>query len=325
MENIDRLAINTIRTLAMDAVQSAGTGHPGTAMGAADSVYTLWTRHLKHNPKNPNWLNRDRFVLSAGHASLLLYSMLFLTGYENLTLDEIKKYRRYGSLTPGHPENYLTAGVEVTTGPLGQGFSNAVGMAIAEAHLSEYYNRPGFEVIDHYIYAFAGDGDLMEGVSQEAASLAGHLKLEKLIVIYDDNRVTIEGDTGIAFTEDRAKRFEAYHWHVQKVDGYDTEAVSAALEAARADSRPSIIMSRSHIAYGSPNKQDSSSAHGAPLGEEEVRLTKEKLDWPLEPAFFVPDEVLTHTRSAIQKGENAEKEWQTMFDVYKKEYPELAS
>ncbi|RLD07505.1 MAG: transketolase [Chloroflexota bacterium] len=325
MEKIDQLAINTIRTLAMDAVQSAGTGHPGTAMGAADVIYTLWTKHLKHNPNNPEWLNRDRFVLSAGHASMLLYSMLYLTGYENLTLDEIKKYRRYGSLTPGHPENYLTQGVEVTTGPLGQGFSNAVGMAIAEAHLSEYYNRPGFDVIDNYIYAFAGDGDLMEGVSQEAASLAGHLKLEKLIVIYDDNRVTIEGDTGLAFTEDRAKRFEAYHWHVQKVDGYDTEAISAAIEAAKADPRPSIIMSRSHIAYGSPNKQDSSSAHGAPLGEDEVRLTKEKLDWPLEPAFFVPDEVLTHTRTAVQKGENAEKEWQTLFDGYKKEYPELAS
>ena len=325
MDKIDQLAINTIRTLAMDAVQSAGSGHPGTAMGAADSVYTLWTRHLKHNPKNPTWLNRDRFILSAGHASMLLYSMLFLTGYENLTLDEIKRYRRYGGLTPGHPENYLTAGVEVTTGPLGQGFSNAVGMAIAEAHLSEYYNRPGFNVIDNYIYAFAGDGDMMEGVSQEAASLAGHLKLEKLIVIYDDNRVTIEGDTGIAFTEDLAKRFEAYHWHVQRVDGYDTEAISEAIKAAKVDPRPSIILSRSLIAYGSPNKQDSSSAHGAPLGEDEVRLTKEKLDWPLEPAFFVPDEVLTHTRTAVQRGENAEKEWQTLFDGYKKEYPDLAS
>lgn len=325
MERIDKLAINTIRALAMDAVQSAGTGHPGTAMGAADSVYTLWTRHLKHNPKNPAWLNRDRFILSAGHASMLLYSMLFLTGYDALTLEEIKKYRRYGSLTPGHPENYLTPGVEVTTGPLGQGFSNAVGMAIAEAHLSDYYNRPGFDVIDHYIYTFAGDGDLMEGVSQEAASLAGHLKLEKLIVIYDDNRVTIEGGTGVSFTEDRAKRFEAYHWHVQKVDGYDTEAISQAIDVAKADPRPSIIMSRSHIAYGSPNKQDSSSAHGAPLGEDEVRLTKEKLGWPIEPPFYVPDEVLAHTRKAIQKGEDVEKEWQTNFDGYKKEYPELAS
>lgn len=325
MEKIDQLAINTIRTLAMDAVQSAGTGHPGTAMGAADVIYTLWTKHLKHNPHNPEWLNRDRFVLSAGHASMLLYSMLFLTGYENLTLDEIKKYRRFGGLTPGHPENYLTAGVEVTTGPLGQGFSNAVGMAIAEAHLSEYYNRPGYNVIDNYIYAFAGDGDLMEGVSQEAASLAGHLKLEKLIVIYDDNRVTIEGDTGVAFSEDRAKRFEAYQWHVQKVDGYDTEAISAAIDAAKADPRPSIIMSRSHIAFGSPNKQDSSSAHGAPLGDDEVRLTKEKLDWPLEPAFFVPDEVLIHTRKAVQNGEIAEKEWQTLFDSYIKEFPELAA
>ena len=325
MKKIDQLAINTIRTLAMDAVQSAGTGHPGTAMGAADAIYTLWTQHLKHNPNNPEWLNRDRFILSAGHASMLLYSMLFLTGYEHLTLDEIKKYRRYGSLTPGHPENYLTRGVEVTTGPLGQGFSNGVGMAIAEAHLSEYYNRPGFDIISNFIYVFAGDGDLMEGISQEAASLAGHLKLDKLIVIYDDNRVTIEGDTGVAFSEDRAKRFEAYHWHVQKVDGYDTDALSKTIEAAKADPRPSIIMSRSHIAYGSPNKQDSSSAHGAPLGEDEVRLTKEKLDWPSEPAFYVPDEVLAHTRKAVQKGAKAEEEWQTRFDEYKNEYPELVS
>lgn len=325
MEKIDQLAINTIRTLAADAVQAAGTGHPGTAMGAADAVYTLWTRHLKHNPQDPAWLNRDRFVLSAGHSSLLLYCMMYLTGYEQLTLDQIRNYRRYGSLTPGHPENYLTPGVEVTTGPLGQGFANAVGMAIAEAFLGNYFNRPGYPVIDHHIYAFASDGDLMEGVSQEAASLAGHLQLGKLIVLYDDNHVTIEGGTEISFTEDRAKRFEAYHWHVQQVDGYDTEAISRAIAAAKADPRPSIILSRSHIAYGSPNKQDSSASHGAPLGEEEVRLVKEKLGWPLEPAFHVPPEVLEHTRTALQAGAEAEGNWQAIYDSYGKEFPGLAA
>lgn len=325
MNQIDQLAINTIRTLAMDAVQSAGTGHPGTAMGAADTVYTLWTRYLKHNPNNPEWLNRDRFVLSAGHASMLLYSIMFLTGYRDLTLDEIKRYRQYGGITPGHPEICLTEGVEVTTGPLGQGFSNGVGMAIAEARLSALFNRPGFNIIDHFTYVFASDGDLMEGVSQEAASLAGHLKLSKFIVIYDDNRVTIEGDTGITFTEDRAKRFEAYQWHVRQVDAYDTAAISSAIEAAQKDPRPSIIMCRSHIAFGSPNKQDSSSAHGAPLGEDEVRMTKENLDWPLAPAFYVPEAVLDHTRQAVQKGDAAEKEWQALFDRYEKEYPDLAA
>jgi transketolase len=293
-------------------------------MGAADAVYTLWTRHLKHNPGNPTWLNRDRFVLSAGHSSLLLYCMMYLTGYEHLTLEEIKNYRRYGSLTPGHPENYLTPGVEVTTGPLGQGFANAVGMAIAQEFLGNYFNRPGFPIIDHYVFAFASDGDLMEGISQEAASLAGHLELGKLIVVYDDNHVTIEGATEISFTEDRAKRFEAYHWHVQEVDGYDTGAIADALAAAKADPRPSIILSRSHIAFGSPNKQDSSSAHGAPLGEEEVRLVKENLGWPLEPAFHVPPEVLSHTRQALEKGQQAEKEWQGVYQQYAKKYPDLA-
>lgn len=324
MKKIDQVAINTIRTLAMDAVQSAGTGHPGTAMGAADIVYTLWTRHMKHNPIHPEWINRDRFILSAGHASMLLYSMMYLTGYEDLTLEEIMRYRRYGGLTPGHPENDLTRGVEATTGPLGQGFSNGVGIAIAEAHLGALYNRPGFNIIDHFTYVFASDGDLMEGVSQEAASLAGHLELSKLIVIYDDNRVTIEGDTGLTFTEDRAKRFEAYHWHVQKVDAYDTASISSAILAAQGDPRPSILVCRSHIAYGSPNKQDSSSAHGAPLGEEEVRKTKQKLGWPLEPPFHVPEGVLEHTRLAVQRGEAYEKEWLELFDGYKKEYPALA-
>lgn len=324
MDTIDKLAINTIRTLALDAVQAAGTGHPGTAMGAADTVYTLWSKHLKHNPSNPKWLNRDRFVLSAGHASMLLYSLLYLTGYEHLTLEEIKKYRCYGSLTPGHPENFLTPGVEVTTGPLGQGFASAVGIAIAEVYLAAYFNRPGYKIIDHFTYVFASDGDLMEGVSSEAASLAGDLKLRKLIVIYDDNRITIEGDTSITFNENRAKRFKAYNWHVQKVDGYDTKAVSSALDNAKVDPRPSIIMCRTHIAYGSPNKQDSSAAHGAPLGEEEVRLTKENLNWSAESTFYVPEEVLAHTRRAVEKGEQLEKSWQTIYDDYAQKFPELA-
>ncbi|MDA1372783.1 MAG: transketolase [Proteobacteria bacterium] len=324
MDTIDKLVIDTMRTLAIDAVQAAGTGHPGTAMGAADVVYTLWSKHLLHNPSNPKWLNRDRFVLSAGHASLLLYSMLYLTGYERLTLEEIKCYRRYGSLTPGHPENFLTPGVEVTTGPLGQGFANAVGIAIAETHLGAYFNRPDYKIINHFTYAFVGDGDLMEGVCAEAASIAGHLRLGKLITFYDDNRVTIEGNTSIAFTENSAKRFEAYNWHVEKVDGYDIQAVSAAIDASKADPRPSIIICRTHVAYGSPNKQNTSGAHGAPLGEEEVRLTKQNLGWPLEPAFLVPEEVLEHTRKAIEKGQQLEAVWQLTYDDYAQNFPDLS-
>ncbi len=242
-----------------------------------------------------------------------------------MTLDEIKKYRYFGSLTPGHPENFLTPGIEVTTGPLGQGFANAVGFAMAEAHLAAYFNRPGYKVIDNYTYAFAGDGDLMEGISSEAASFAGHLRLGKLIIIYDDNRVTIEGNTDLSFSENRAKRFEAYDWHVQKIDGYDTEAVSEAIDTAKADPRPSIIMCRTHIAYGSPNKQDSSSAHGAPLGEEEVRLTKINLNWPLEPTFYVPPEVLPHTRKAVERGEHFEESWQAIYDEYANKFPDLAN
>lgn len=324
MDSIDKLTINTIRNLALDAVQKAGTGHPGTAMGAADTIYTLWHEYLKHNPGNPYWVNRDRFILSAGHASLLLYIMLYLTGYEHLTLEEIKNYRQFGSLTPGHPENYLTPGVEVTTGPLGQGFANAVGIAFAEAHLGAYFNRPGHEIVDHFTYVFASDGDLMEGVSAEAASLAGHQELGKLIVFYDDNRVTIEGSTDLTFSEDRAKRFRAYHWHVQEVDGYDLQAISEAIEKAQVAPQPSIIMCRTHIAFGSPNKQGSSAAHGAPLGEEEVRLTKENLGWPLEPAFHVPKQVLTHTRKAVEEGDQEEDEWQKRFESYADDYPALA-
>jgi transketolase len=324
MNDIDHLAINTIRALAMDAVQAAGTGHPGTPMGAADSVYTLWMYHLKHNPKNPNWINRDRFILSAGHASMLLYSLLYLTGYD-ISLDQIKKYRQYGGITPGHPELNVTPGIDVSTGLLGQGVANAVGLAIAQAHLAAYFNRPGHTILDNYTYVFAGDGDLMEGVSAEAASLAGHLRLSNLILIYDNNHTTIEGSTDISFTEDSAKRFEAYQWHVQQVDGYDLAAISDAINNAKADPRPSMIISNSHMAYGSPNKQDDSAAHGAPLGENEVQLTKQALGWPLSPLFYVPDQVLKHCRAAVEKGPAWEQEWKQRFDLYRSQYPDLAA
>ena len=285
---LDQLCINTMRFLSVDAVQKANSGHPGMPLGAAPMAYVLWTRFLKHNPRNPAWFDRDRFVLSAGHGSMLLYSLLHLTGYD-LSLDEIKQFRQWGSKTPGHPERGHTPGVEVTTGPLGQGFANAVGMAIAEAQLAARYNRPGFEIIDHATYVIVSDGDLMEGVASEAASLAGHLRLGKLICLYDDNRVTLAAGTDLTFTEDRARRFEAYGWHTQSVaDGNDLGAIDAALQAARAETaRPSLILVRTHIGYGSPNKQDTFEAHGSPLGADEVRLTKEQLGWPTEPA--VPD------------------------------------
>ncbi len=323
MSKIDQLAINTIRTLAMDAVQAAGTGHPGTPMGAADTIYTLWMYQMKFNPKNPKWINRDRFVLSAGHASMLMYSLLYLTGFD-ISLDQIKKYRQYGGVTPGHPELNITPGVEVSTGLLGQGVGNAVGLAIAQAHMAAHFNRPGYELLNQFIYVFASDGDLMEGVSAEAASLAGHLKLSNLVMIYDNNHTTIEGKTNISFTEDRAKRFEAYQWFVQQVDGYNVAAISEAIEKAKADERPSIIISNTHIGYGSPNKQDNPVSHGAPLGEEEVELTKKALGWPLSPTFFVPDDVLNHCRTAIEKGQAQEQKWQQLYDSYREEFPELA-
>ncbi|MBI4381084.1 MAG: transketolase [candidate division NC10 bacterium] len=309
----------------MDAVQKANSGHPGLPMGAAAMAYVLWTRFLRHHPTNPSWPNRDRFILSAGHGCMLLYSLLHLTGYD-LPLDELKRFRQWGSRTPGHSEHGLTPGVETTTGPLGQGFGNGVGMAIAERFLANHFNRPGYPIVDHYVYAIVSDGDLMEGVSSEAASLAGHLGLGKLIYLYDDNRITIDGSTGLAFTENVGQRFEAYGWHVQRVDGNDLKEVEAALSAAQAATeRPSLIIARTHIAYGSPNKQDTAEAHGAPLGEEEIKLTKRALGWPLEPAFYIPDEALAHFRDALQRGRAWEAQWRAQFDAYAAAHPQLAA
>ncbi len=324
--NTDLLCINTIRSLSMDAVQKANSGHPGAPMGLAPAAYTLWTRILKHNPANPGWFNRDRFILSGGHASMLLYSLLYLTGYD-LTLDDIKKFRQWGSKTPGHPEYRHTPGVETTTGPLGQGFANGVGMAMAERHLAACYNMQGHEIIDHHTFIVCGDGDLMEGITSEAASLAGHLGLSKLICIYDDNKISIEGSTGITFTEDVAARFKAYNWHVLKVeDGNNVGAVLKALKKAKAEKRkPSLIMLRTHIAYGSPNKQDSAEAHGAPLGEEEIRLTKKNLGCPEDSAFCVSDDALLFCRKCLETGKKAESKWLRKFKSYKKEFPDLAA
>ena len=316
----ERKAVNTIRMLAADAVQKANSGHPGMPMGMAQAAFTLWTRFLRHNPRNPSWPNRDRFVLSAGHGSMLLYALLHLTGYD-LPLEELKNFRQWGSKTPGHPEYGHTPGVETTTGPLGQGFANGVGMAMAERWLAERYNRPNFPVIDHWTYAIVSDGDLMEGIASEAASLAGHLRLGKIIYLYDDNHITIEGSTDLAFTEDWAKRFEAYGWHVQKVDGMDGQAVAAAIEAAQADPRPSIIGCRTHIGYGSPHRQDTPKAHGEPLGEEELILTKKNLGWPLEPPFYIPDDVLSFFRQAVERGQAWEAEYQRLFEAYAQQYP----
>jgi transketolase len=318
-------SINTIRFLSVDAVQKANSGHPGLPLDAAPMGYVLWTRFLKHNPTNPKWFDRDRFVLSAGHGSMLLYSLLYLTGYD-LPLEQIKQFRQWESITPGHPESHLTPGVETTTGPLGQGFGNGVGMAIAEAHLAARYNRPGFEIINHLTYGLVSDGDLMEGVASEAASLAGHLKLGKLIYFYDNNHVSLAAGTNITFTEDRARRFDAYGWHTQTIeDGNDVEAIDRALRAARDETdRPSLILVRTHLGYGSPNKQDTYEAHGSPLGEEEVKLTKENLNWPVEPPFLVPDRVLDHFREAVEQGKQAEAEWNDKFADYEQEYPELA-
>lgn len=325
IQALEQLCINTIRTLAIDAVQKANSGHPGAPMGLAPAAYVLWTRFLKHNPNNPAWPDRDRFVLSAGHGSMLLYSMLYLTGYD-VPLEEIKRFRQWQSRTPGHPERELTPGVETTTGPLGQGFANGVGMAIAEAYLAARYNRPGFEIVNHYTYAIVSDGDLMEGVAAEAASLAGHLKLGKLIYLYDNNRISLAGATDLSFSEDMAKRFEAYGWHTETVaDGNDIEAIDRALCAARAETaRPSLILLRTHIGYGSPGKQDTFEAHGSPLGDAEVKLTKEKLGWPAEPAFFLPDGALAHLREAVGRGEKAETEWRGGFSRYAEKFPDEA-
>ncbi len=325
---LDQLCINTIRALAMDAVQQADSGHPGTAMALAPLAYVLWQRHLRYNPANPDWPGRDRFVLSAGHACMLLYSVLYLTGYD-LSLDDIKQFRQWGSRTPGHPEHGLTPGVEATTGPLGQGVGNAVGMALAEAHLAAQFNRPtpGHAIIDHHTYFLASDGDLMEGVSHEACSLAGHLRLGKLIGLYDDNHITIDGKTDLTFSDDTAKRFESYRWHVERVpDGNDLGALDAALAAARrAADRPSLIIVRTHIAWGSPHKQDTPEAHGAPLGADEVKATKQNLGWPSLEPFHVPADALAHWRRARERGTRLEAEWQEQYAAYRKAHPELAA
>ena len=323
--DLDTLCVNTIRFLSIDAIQEANSGHPGLPMDAAPMGYVLWTRFLKHNPKNPQWFDRDRFVLSAGHGSMLLYSMLHLTGYD-LPLEQIKQFRQWGSITPGHPERGLTPGVETTTGPLGQGFGNGVGMAMAEAFLAARYNRPGHKIINHYTYSLVSDGDLMEGVASEAASLAGHLQLGKLIYLYDNNRVTLSAATDITFTENVKKRFTAYGWQTESVEnGNNLEAIYAAISTARKDkSHPSLILVRTHLGYGSPNKQDTYEAHGSPLGEEEVKLTKKNLDWPLEPPFLIPEKALSRFRRAIDKGEQAEAEWDERFTAYERAYPELA-
>jgi transketolase len=315
-------AINTIRFLSADGVQAANSGHPGLPMGSAALAYTLWTRHLKHNPKNPTWLNRDRFVLSGGHGSMLLYSLLHLTGYD-LPLQELKNFRQWGSKTPGHPEYGHTPGVETTTGPLGQGFANGVGMAIASAYLAARFNRDGHDLIDHYIYALVTDGDLMEGVASEAASLAGHLQLGRLVYLYDDNYISIDGSTEIAFTENRMKRFEAYGWHVQDVkDGNNVAAIDAAIIEAKADPRPSIIAVRTEIGFGLPTRAGTAKAHGEPPGQEELRGAKEALGWPLEPDFFVPEDVSAFFREAVVKGEELESAWNSELEAYIQAYPE---
>jgi transketolase len=322
---LDQLCINTIRTLAMDGVQKANSGHPGMPMGMADVAYVLWTRFLKHNPANPAWPNRDRFVLSAGHGSMLLYSLLHLTGYD-LPLEELKSFRQWGSRTPGHPEYDLTPGVETTTGPLGQGFANGVGMAIAKRFMAATFNKPDFPIFDHTIYAIVSDGDLMEGVSHEAASLAGHLGLGEIVYLYDDNEISIEGLTDITFTEDVAARFRAYGWHVQEIDGHNVDQIEAAIRAAQVDTeRPSLIVCHTHIAYGSPNKQDTAASHGAPLGEEEVQLAKEALGWSYKRPFSIPKQAQGVLRQAVEQGRQAETAWKRVFRRYKQAYPKEAT
>jgi len=318
-------SINTIRFLSADAVQRANSGHPGLPMGAAAMTYSLWTRHLRFNPQNPDWWDRDRFILSGGHGSMLLYSLLYLTGYD-ISIEDIMDFRQLGCKTPGHPENFCTPGVEVTTGPLGQGLANSVGMAIAEAHLAAVFNKPDHKIIDHNTYAIVTDGDLMEGLSSEAASLAGHLRLGKLILLYDDNRISIDGSTDLTFTEDRGARFEALGWHIQHVkDGNDVDEVDRAIQRAKSDMRPSLILCKTHIGFGLPNKQDTEKAHGEPAGEEELAGAKKKLGWPLEPMFYVPDDVLQYYRKIGENGIEYESEWIKHFENYSKAYPKLAA
>ncbi len=324
--SIDMLAINTIRTLSMDAVQKANSGHPGTPMALAPAIYILYKKHLKFNPKNPKWFNRDRFILSNGHASMLLYSTLYLMGYD-VTLEDLKNFRQWDSKTPGHPENERTPGVETTTGPLGQGFMNGVGMGIAERHLAALFNVKGQKIVDHYTYVFCSDGDLMEGASHEAASIAGHLGLGKLIYFYDDNHISIEGETELTYSDNVKKRFEGYNWHVQNIGekANDIKVISEAIDNAKKEKdKPSLIIIRSHIAYGSPNMHDTAESHGSPLGEDEIKLTKKFYGWPEDKTFYVPEEVIESTRKAIDKGAKNEEEWNEKYKKYKNENPELA-
>jgi len=321
---LEQQCVNAVRFLAVDAVQKANSGHPGLPLGAAPMAYTLWTRLMKFDPAQPHWFDRDRFVLSAGHGSALLYSLLHLSGYD-LTMEQLQQFRQWKSKTPGHPERGVTPGVEVTTGPLGQGFANGVGMAMTEAHLAARFNKQGHTLIDHYTYALVSDGDLMEGVASEAASLAGHLKLGKLIYLYDDNNVTLSAGTDITFTEDRQARFDAYGWHTQMVDdGNDLAAIEKALRAARDETtRPSLILVRTHLGFGSPNKQDSFEAHGSPLGADEVKLTKRQLGWPEDQQFYVPDDVRARFAEVAKRGAQSAADWQQRYDAYKKQFPDL--
>src|SRR3954468_1272950 len=319
MNALEKLAIDTIRTLAMDAVQQAESGHPGTPMALAPLAYVLFTKYIKHDPADPAWADRDRFVLSCGHASMLLYSSLYLSGYD-LTLDDLKQFRQWESRTPGHPELHYTPGVETTTGPLGQGIGNAVGMAVAEAHLAATFNKAGSEIVDHYTWFICSDGDLMEGISHEAASYAGHQKLGKLIGFYDDNKITIDGSTDLTFTDDTSKRFEAYGWQVLQIsDVNDLHQIDRAVTAAKGEkNRPALVVTKTHVGLGSPNKQDTAKAHGEPLGKDEIKLTKEKLGWPSQEAFFVPEEALKHWREAKSKGQKAHGAWNSAFAAYGK-------
>ena len=326
-QSLDELCINSIRFLAIDAVENAKSGHPGLPMGAAPMAYVLWDRFMRFNPKNPAWFNRDRFVLSAGHGCMLQYALLHLTGYDSVPLAEIQKFRQWGSMTPGHPENFETAGVEVTTGPLGQGIANAVGLAMAEAHLAAKFNKPDCKLVNHYTYVILGDGCNMEGVSGEACSLGGHLGLGKLIALYDDNHISIDGSTDIAFTEDVSKRFEAYGWHVQHVENGNTDldGIQAAIEAAKAvTDRPSMIKVTTTIGYGSPNKANTAGVHGAALGGDEIKATRENLGWAHEP-FVIPDDVLSHFRQAVDRGASYEAEWEETLATYRTQYPQEAA
>lgn len=325
LKSVEQLSVNTIRLLSADAVEKANSGHPGMPMGMADAAYVLWTKFLKHNPKNPEWFNRDRFILSAGHGSMLLYSLLHLTGYD-VSLDELKNFRQLNSITPGHPEYGLTPGVETSTGPLGQGFATGIGMAMAETHLAARFNKSRNGLVDHYTYGIVSDGDLMEGISHEAASLAGHLKLGKIVYLYDSNQITIDGSTELAFTENVEKRFEAYNWHVLNVDGHNHSQIEVAIKKARKETgKPSLIICDTTIGYGSPNKEGSASSHGAPLGNDELRITKINLGWDPDAMFHIPEEVLTHFRTAIEAGEELEKKWNNELTRFRTDNQKLAA